>query len=357
MFKFIFFLSCFFLTSVSAQTLSNIDFFAEGKKVIITYDLSNCEPGQYYAVTLTFVEQSTLNVTVPKTISGDIKKITCGSKRIVWDIGADVSTLSGRFYPELEVVKAKKFPIDIEFVNIPAGTFTMGSPKSEVDRSSDEQQHQVTLSAFKMSKNEITFAQYDAFCHATGRSKPNDQGWGRGNRPVINVSWEDATAFAKWMGCRLPTEAEWEFACRAGSTTPFNTGDNLTTDQANYNGNYSYNNNPKGDHLHKTMPVGTCKSNAWGLNDMHGNVFEWCSDWYNELYIESSLFKIRNPKGPSSGSNRVIRGGGWVSGSGLCRSSSRGIEHPFLGSNVLGFRLVVPWFREGYVHTHKLKSN
>ena len=106
MFKFIFLLSCFFLTSVFAQTLSNIDFFAEGKKVIVTYDLSDCEPGEFYDVSLNFVKQSILKVTVPKTISGDIKKITCGSKRIVWDIGADVSTLSGRFYPELEVKKA-----------------------------------------------------------------------------------------------------------------------------------------------------------------------------------------------------------------------------------------------------------
>ena len=115
MFKFIFLLSCSFLTSVSAQTLSNIDFFAEGKKVIINYDLSDCQPGEFYDVTLNFVEQSTLKVTVPKTIFGDIKKVTCGSKRIVWDIGADVSSLSGRFYPELEVKKADKNTVtDIE---------------------------------------------------------------------------------------------------------------------------------------------------------------------------------------------------------------------------------------------------
>jgi len=100
---------------IFAQTLSNIDFFAEGKKVIITYDLSDCKTGEYYDVTLEFVEQSTLKVTVPKTISGDIKNITCGSKRIVWDIGADVSTLSGRFYPELEVKKADNSTVtDIE---------------------------------------------------------------------------------------------------------------------------------------------------------------------------------------------------------------------------------------------------
>jgi uncharacterized protein (TIGR02145 family) len=104
----VFFLLCLSVVRVSAQTLTNIDFFAEGKKVIITYDLADCEPGEFYDVTLNFVEQSTLKVTVPKTISGDIKKITCGSKRIVWDIGTDLSSLSGRFYPELEVKKADK---------------------------------------------------------------------------------------------------------------------------------------------------------------------------------------------------------------------------------------------------------
>jgi formylglycine-generating enzyme required for sulfatase activity len=313
---------------ISAQTLSNIDFFAEGKKVVITFDLSDCEPSEFYDVTLNFVEQSTLKVTVPKTISGDIKKLTCGSKRIVWDIGADVSTLSGRFYPEMEVAKAKKFPIDIEFVNIPAGTFTMGSPSNEVNHNDNEQQHQVTLSAFKMSKNEITFAQFDAFCDATVRTKPNDQGWGRGNRPVINVTWDDAKAFADWMGCRLPTEAEWEYACRAGTSTPFNTGNNLTTKQANYNNS-----------LGNTQPVGSYPANAWGLNDMHGNVWEWCSDWYESNYGRDSQ---TNPVGPSSGSYRVYRGGGWDSGAQLCRSSGRGGSGPSLSNDNLGFRLVAP---------------
>ncbi len=119
---------------------------------------------------------------------------------------------------------------DIEFADIPGGTFMMGSPVKEQGRKDDEVQHKVTVSAFKMSKYCITYEQYDIFCEATGREKP----WGtvRGNLPVSQVSWYDAKAFAEWMGCRLPTEAEWEYAARANTTTPFYTGENLTAEQA-----------------------------------------------------------------------------------------------------------------------------
>jgi sulfatase modifying factor 1 len=225
----------------------------------------------------------------------------------------------------------------IEWVQIPAGTFMMGSPESEEDRFRNETQHLVTLSAFKMSKNEITFAQYDLFCEKTGFEKPRDEGWGRGDRPVINVTWDDATAFATWMGCRLPTEAEWEYACRAGSTSAFNTGNNLTTDQANYDGNYPYNNNAKGKYLEKTMPVGSYPANAWGLNDMHGNVWEWCSDWCSDYSIPAA----KNPTGPLTGSNRVIRGGSWDSGARACRSAPRSFNGPSDSYEYMGFRLVV----------------
>jgi formylglycine-generating enzyme len=228
----------------------------------------------------------------------------------------------------------------VEWVAIPAGTFMMGSPDSEADRSSDEgPQHQVTLSGFKMSKYEVTFAQYDAFCEATGRSKPSDEGWGRGNRPVINVNWDDATAFAQWMGCRLPTEAEWEYACRAGTSTPFNTGDCLSTAQANYNGNYPYSNCIKGSYLERTQPVGSYAPNAWGLFDMHGNVWEWCSDWAAEYSSASQT----NPTGPASGGDKVLRGGGWFNSGRYCRSAYRFSSVPShrLHSGI-GFRLVVP---------------
>jgi len=225
---------------------------------------------------------------------------------------------------------------NIEWVHIPAGIFIMGSPLEEVNRNEDETPYMVTLDSFKMSTYEISFEQYDVFCDATGREKPNDWGWGRGKNPVINVSWVDASAFAEWLGCRLPTEAEWEYACRAGTTTPFNTGENLTTSQANYDGEYPYNDNPKGENRQKTLAVGSFKPNAWGLHDMHGNVCEWCSDWYDTYPSE----KATNPKGPEKGKQKVFRGGHY-SGTALgCRSAFRDCKNQDYKAQFMGFRLV-----------------
>jgi formylglycine-generating enzyme len=224
----------------------------------------------------------------------------------------------------------------IEWANIPAGTFIMGSPETEPFRKADEIMHQVTLSAFKMSRYEITFEQYDLFCEATLREKPKDEGWGRGKQPVINVSWDDATAFAEWMGCRLPTEAEWEYACRAGTTTPFNTGENLTTTQANYNGNFPYNDSPKGEFRARTVPVGSFAPNAWGLYDMHGNIWEWCTDRYGD-YPETAR---TNPVGAEAGTFRVFRGGGWRNYAQLCRSAFRYKYFADYRHFNIGFRVV-----------------
>ncbi len=217
--------------------------------------------------------------------------------------------------------KAKNSSInkpDIEFVDIPGGTFMMGSPVPEQGRKDDEIQHKITLKSFKMSKYCITFEQYDAFCEATDRRKP----WGRerGSHPVAQVTWYDATAFAEWMGCRLPTEAEWEYAARANTTTPYYTGVCLTSEQANFNGNEPYTNCEIGKFRKEALPVGSFAPNAFGLYDMHGNIWEWINDWYGEYNIDEKM----NPKGPETGERKVDRGGGFYDPAWRCRSACRG---------------------------------
>ena len=242
----------------------------------------------------------------------------------------------------------------IEWVDIPSGTFLMGSPETEFDRDVNEIPHQVSLNAFKMSKYLISFEQYDIFCQATGRIKPHDNFWSKNKRPVINVSWHDANAFALWMGSRLPTEAEWEYACRSETTSPFNTGKNLSTDQANFHGHYPYHNNDTASEkqLRKsygnftpdligkfraiTTQIGSFPPNKWGLYDMHGNVWEWCNDFYGDYSIENQL----NPIGAENGDFHVIRGGAWNSFGIMCRSAFRGSAKADRKDNMLGFRLV-----------------
>lgn len=229
--------------------------------------------------------------------------------------------------------------LGIEFVKIPAGSFLMGSPNDEPQRESGEIQHKVTITKdFYMSKYPITFEQYDKFCEATGRQKPSDYTWGRENRPVIDVSWDDATAFCQWIGCRLPTEAEWEYACKAGTTTPFYTGNNITTNDANYDGNYPYNNNDQGEYRKKTVAVETVgEPNSWGLYDMHGNVQEWCADWYDD-YPQGEQ---TDPKGPDNGTYRILRGGSWTSRAMQCRSAYRGGSEHNSRLDDAGFRIVL----------------
>jgi sulfatase modifying factor 1 len=225
---------------------------------------------------------------------------------------------------------------DIEFADIPGGTFMMGSPVSEQGRKDDEIQHEVTLSAYKMSRYCVTVEQYNLYCESTGRKKPWYGPYGQADMPVSQVSWHDATTFAEWMGCRLPTEAEFEYAARAYTTTPFYTGDCLTTDQANFNGNEPYLNCEKGINRKKPIAVGSFPPNAFGLYDMHGNMVEWCSDWYGEYNIDEKL----NPKGSENGEIKVIRGGGFWTPGWRCRSACRVGDPPVNRGSGLSFRLV-----------------
>ncbi|TAE72490.1 MAG: TIR domain-containing protein [Bacteroidetes bacterium] len=225
-------------------------------------------------------------------------------------------------------------------VFIKGGTFLMGSPESEVSRNDNEDQHSVSVSSFYMAKYEVTVEEYEKYCTATNTKMPNapdfNPNWKNKRHPIVNVSWEDATTYCAWLSkttgkkYRLPTEAEWEYACRAGTTTPFSTGANLTTAQGNYNGNYPYNNNAKGVYRQGTTEVGSFSPNAWGLYDMHGNVWEWCQDYYNSDYngIKESGF-------------RVLRGGSWNYLARHCRSAYRHYNTPTYRSYANGFRFVI----------------
>lgn len=277
------------------------------------------------------------------------------------------------------------------FVFISGGEFTMGSPEGEVGREEarvlyqqnlgldySEAQHQVKVSDFAMSKYALTVAEFRRFVDATGYQTDAEQegfsvvylgnneggfqngvNWHHGirgvlrpssedNHPVVHVSWNDAVAYCAWMSketgkkFRLPTEAEREYACRAGTATPFNTGENVTTDQANFDGNYPYSNNPKGVNRENTVPVNSFAPNAFGLYNMHGNVAEWCSDWFGERYYDQCKASgtVTNPAGPSTGSDRVLRGGSWNRPAKFCRSALRNSFAPDYRNAYIGFRLV-----------------
>ncbi|MEW8427686.1 MAG: formylglycine-generating enzyme family protein [Candidatus Thiodiazotropha sp.] len=238
-------------------------------------------------------------------------------------------------------------PIEPEMVLIPAGTFLMGSPASEEGRDDDEgPQHEVSLRAFELGKTEVTFDEYDRFARATGRVLPDDEGWGRGDRPVINVSWDDALAYTQWLSeqtdkaYRLPTEAEWEYAARAGTTTPFSTGDCITTDQANYNGTFAYAGcgAKTGVFRGETVPAGSLPPNPWGLHEVHGNAWEWVRDCWHENYTSAPKDGTAWESGGEC-ALRVVRGGGWNDDPEHLRSAYRNRFTTDEAAGSLGFRL------------------
>ena len=277
---------------------------------------------------------------------------------------------------QVQIAEAKRLGIPAAFTNeigmkfvlVPAGKFMMGSrdsvkkiaqscnmPQAQAGWFVDEvPRHEVTLSAFYMSIHEVTQGQYAALVRPSGdngrvadwlimRCPAELQG---ATKPVVLVSRDDSEKFFKALGQReaqdgrrysLPTEAQWEYACRAGSTTPFSFGETLSTEQANYDGGYTYADGKQGEARGETVGVGSLPANAWGLHEMHGNVSEWCHDWHAE-YVGGPE---TDPKGPEKGvREHVIRGGAWRSYPGACRSACRLRAGAAFRSHYIGFRAV-----------------
>ena len=225
------------------------------------------------------------------------------------------------------------------------GTFLMGSPKDEPQRGSDETQHPVTLSrGFWIAETPVTQALWEIFMGKIFMGN-NPSRFKGAELPVDSVNWDDAQRFInKLNGMKpelqlcLPTEAQWEYACRAGTTTPFYFGDNITTDQVNYDGNYPYNRGRKGEYRHRTVEVKSLPPNAWGLYQMHGNVYEWCQDWYKTQYPSQP---VTDPQGAASGAGRVLRGGSCFRHGGYCRSANRYHNDSAFRNLNCGFRLAL----------------
>jgi formylglycine-generating enzyme required for sulfatase activity len=261
--------------------------------------------------------------------------------------------------------------IGLRLVRIPPGTFKMGSPEGEMGRDSDEKQHEVEFTKeFWLGIHEVTQKQFKAVMgyHPSyfSRDGTGKEGvsyiwqpagaYERLNRvpedtsdfPVENVSWDEAKEFCDKLTTkegggrkyRLPTEAEWEYSCRGGAPSyqVFHFGNSLSSKQANFYGNYPYGGADKGDWLNRTREVGSYEENGFGLFDMHGNVQEWCSDWYAEDYGKS---RRTNPSGPAEGVYRVFRGGGWGDFGWHCRSAHRIRRAPAYLDRDLGFRVAL----------------
>ncbi|MBK8454428.1 MAG: formylglycine-generating enzyme family protein [Thiofilum sp.] len=222
---------------------------------------------------------------------------------------------------------------------IPPTTFLMGSPADELERDTDETQHEVTLTkGYWLADTTVTQALWTAVMG----NNPSDF---KGKQlPVENVSWDDAQSFLQRLSVvfpslqvRLPTEAEWECACRGGTMTPFFFGSTISTEQVNYDGNYPYAGGAKGEHRRKTVAVKTLPANAWGLYEMHGNVYEWCQDRYGDYPAGLSV----DPQGLDVGGHRVLRGGSWGDEGRICRSAYRFRLTPDIRHLIVGFRFAL----------------
>ena len=233
--------------------------------------------------------------------------------------------------------RSKVDPIRPEMAVIPGGSFRMGCVSGQDCFQTEHPVHTVRVGRFELSKYEVTFEEYDRFTAATGRNPAGDSGWGRGRRPVMNVSWEDAVAYVRWLSgqtgeqYRLPSEAEWEYAARAGSVTAYSWGNEIGRNRANCDGCGSQWDD------RQTAPVGSFGPNGWGLHDMHGNVWEWAQDCWNDSYRGAPSDGSAWESGECS--QRVLRGGSWNYSPWSLRSANRGRNTTTYRFSYAGFRV------------------
>ena len=325
----------------------------------ISYELSWDDPGRYLTWSNTAGKEGIVCFTG--------NSVSCSSKALI--AAEKAQALADEIERKRRPEPGKPFTnsIGMKLVYIPPGEFMMGSRNTaqeiarragskKSDFTDEYPQHQIKITnGFFMGSTEVTQAQYVAIM---GKNPSNFKGE---DNPVERVDWFTSVEFCRRLSkkegkkYRLPTEAEWEYACRAGTTTPFDMGETISTDQANYDGTYVYDHKvmkrrtrsgpgyrekTSGIFRRKTISVGSFPANAFGLYDMHGNVWEWCQDWYGKVYYETT--PATDPQGPSTGVYCVNRGGSWQWGPRHCRSADRGyLAEPWRCFSHGGFRIVL----------------
>ena len=336
MIKLVFFLLLSVFTAVCSfgQTVSNVDAYQEGKNIIISYYIDKA--GLVSDVYCSTDGGRTWGEPL-KQVCGDVnKQVPAGSHRIVWDVLSEREKLAGANICFKVEVNSGRFTVNgvsFEMVRVEGGTFRMGATSEQGSDAYDWEKpvHSVTLSSYYIGKTEVTQALWKAVMGSNPSSFKGD------NLPVECVSWDDCQEFIQKLNSltgrnfRLPTEAEWEFACRGGNNSRGYkySGSNNLGSVAWYVGNSG----------NKTHPVGTKAPNELGIYDMSGNVFEWCSDWF-DWYANYTSNSQANPSGPQSGAGRVNRGGSYFR-VGSCRSSDRGRDDPASRIHFLGLRLAL----------------